>query len=248
MAKVISIINQKGGVCKTSTSLCLGVGLSKKSIKTLLIDLDGQASLTQFLNISSPQHDIYEFLNNTNDYKPCEINEYLHILPSSIDFLAYEAEITSETGREFLIKEAIDKIKFDYDYIIIDCSPTLGLTTINALVASNTYLIPVLPEPSSIQGFKTLNQIVDKIQSRLNESLYLEGVLLTKMERHLKIHQSVEASFRDFLKDKIYSTSIRKNVSMIEATNFGQSIFEYAPNSNAAIDYGAFVNEFINKQ
>ncbi len=247
MTKTISIINQKGGVSKTTSTISIGGSLSLKNHKVLLIDLDGQANLSQSLGIKSDKFNTYELMKGEL-IQPFSLSKNLDVIPSSIDLNAIEIEMVSEPGREFLLKNALKPYFKEYKYILIDCSPTLGLTSLHALCCSDSYIIPVLPHHLSIQGLTQLLSVTEKVKTRLNEKLELEGILVTQFNKHKVIHRNIYETLKKHFPDKLYETKIRENIALVEASSVGESIFSYAPTSNGAKDYLELCSEFINKQ
>lgn len=237
MAKVISIINQKGGVGKTTTVCSLSAALSVQGQKVLAIDLDPQCNLSQSLGIKSHEKNIYNLLKGNCNFSPISINDNFHLLPSSLDLSAFEVEMSNEPGREYLLKELISKVRPNYDYILIDCSPSLGLTSLNALTASDSYLVPILPHHLSIQGLSKLLEVTNKIKSRLNTSLELEGILLTQFSPRKVMHRDIAEVIKEHFQSKLYRTFIRENIALAEAPSSGQNIFKYAEKSNGSEDY-----------
>ncbi|MDE5418489.1 ParA family protein [Labilibaculum sp. DW002] len=248
MTKIISIINQKGGVGKTTTTCSLAAALSRSGHKVLGVDLDPQCNLSQSLGVKSQDDNVYNLLKGNCEFKPISIDENFHLLPSSIDLSAFEVELSNEPGREFSLREAILEIRSDYDYILIDCSPSLGLTSLNALTASDSFLVPILPHHLSIQGLSKLLELTDKIKTRLNNKLELEGILLTQFSPRKVMHRDISEVIKEHFGSKLYKTFIRENIALAEAPSAGIDIFRYAPKSNGAEDYLSLCEEFLSKQ
>lgn len=248
MKKTISIINQKGGVGKSTTACSLASALSLKGKSILLIDLDPQCNLSQSLGVEAYDNNIYQCLKRECKFSPMQIMMNLDIVPSTIDLNAFELEMSSEPGREYLLRELLEQVKTDYDYIIIDCSPSLGLVALNALTASDSYLVPILPHHLSIQGLSKLLEVTQKIKARINPKLELEGVLLTQFSHRKVMHKEISEVIREYFNGKMYEASIRENISLAEAPSAGIDIFRYAPNSNGAEDYLKLCEEFLSKQ
>ena len=245
MAKIISIINQKGGVGKTTTTCSLAAALSNKGQGVLAIDLDPQCNLSQSLGVKFYDENIYNLLKDNCEFNPVLINKNFHLIPSSIDLCAIEIELSSEPGREYLLKEIISKVEYQYDYILIDCSPSLGLTSLNALTVSDSFLVPILPNHLSIQGLSKLLELTNKIKARLNKKLMLEGILLTQFSPRKVMHRDIAGVLKEHFQSKLYKTFIRENIALAEAPNSGQDIFEYAENSNGAEDYLRLCDELM---
>jgi len=248
MSKIISIINQKGGVGKTTTTCSLASALSLHNKKVLAIDLDSQCNLSLSLGIKDSEVNSYKLLKGIQPFKPIVINENFDLIPSSIDLSAFELEMSNEPGREYLLREIIEKEKAKYDYILIDCSPSLGLVSLNALTASDSFIVPVLPHHLSIQGLSKLMEVTSKIRSRLNPNLELEGVLFTQFNGRKIMHKDTLEVINNHFTGKVYSTFIRENIALAEAPSAGLDIFRYAPESNGATDYSELCKELIAKQ
>lgn len=249
MAKIISIINQKGGVGKTTTTCSLAAALSLKGKNVLLVDLDPQNNASQSLGVRDCENNIYQALKGESQLLPIEIMDNLSLVPSSMDLSALENEMNGEPGREFLLKEILETVRFQqYDFILIDCSPSIGLISLNALSACDTFIIPVLPHHLSIQGLSGLAEVAKKIKSRINPKLKLEGVLLTQFSYRKVLHRDVQNALKNHFKGRLYNTTIRENIALAEAPSAGMDIFRYAPNSNGAEDYLKLCEEFLSKQ
>lgn len=248
MAKIISIINQKGGVGKTTTTCSLANALSLKGKKVLLVDMDPQSNLSQSLGIGDFENNIYQALKQETEFLPIEVMNNLSLVPSCMDLSALENEMNNEPGREYLLKELLEPVKDQYDFILIDCSPSIGLIALNALSACDTFIIPVLPHHLSIQGLSGLADVAKKIKSRINSKLKLEGVLITQFSHRKVLHRDVQIALKNHFKGRLYNTTIRENISLAEAPSAGLDIFRYAPNSNGAEDYLKLCEEFLTKQ
>lgn len=249
MSKVISISNHKGGVGKTTSTLNIGAGLNSLGNKVLLIDLDAQANLSQSLGIEEPEFSIYGALRGFYALDKCiiSISKGLDIAPSTLDLSGAEIELSSETGREYILNDLISPLKEDYDYILIDCPPSLGLLTINSLTASEEVYIPLQAEILAVKGLTKLIEVIGKIQHRLNKGLKVGGVFITQYDRRKKLNRDVVESIEAFFGAKVFNTRIRDNVALAEAPERKQNIFNYSPKSYGAEDYLELSKEILTK-
>lgn len=247
MTKIISISNHKGGVGKTTSTLNIGAGLSRLKKKVLLIDLDAQANLSQSLGIIEPVTTIYGALKGKYDLTPLSITKGLDLVPSEIDLSGAEIELASEAGREYILKELIEPISSQYDYILIDCPPSLGLLTINALTASTEVYIPLQAQYLALQGLTKLIEIIGKIQKRINKELKIGGVIITQYDNRKVLNREVAGAIESHFKSEVFKTKIRDNVALAEAPAQGKDIFSYNSKCNGAIDYLELSKE-INKR
>lgn len=246
--KIIAVVNHKGGVGKTTTVASLGSAIAEKGYRVLLVDLDAQANLTSSLLKQEPERTIYEAINEKRGLPVINLNgsKDWSLVPASLDLAGAELEIASQMDREYILKDLIEPIEKEYDYILLDCPPSLGLLTINALVASTGVLIPLTAEALPSKGLQKIQDIIEKVRKRLNPTLQLSGILLTRYESS-KLSQLVEEALRQNYGDTVYNTRIRKNVRIAEAPLYGVDILEYANDSNGAEDYRALANEVIGK-
>jgi len=249
MSNIISISNHKGGVGKTTSAVNIGAGLSILKKKVLLIDLDPQANLTQSLGVGEDEeNNIYTAIRGEYKLEPIEIMKNLHLVPSTLDLSGAEVELSTETGREYILKELIDPIKSNYDYIIIDSPPSLGLLTINAFTASDEILIPLQAQYLALQGLSKLVEIVEKIKKRLNKDLKIRGVFITQYDSRKVLNRNVVETIETHFKNRVFKTKIRDNVSLAEAPTQGLDIFRYNAKSNGAIDYLSLSKEILKKK
>lgn len=248
--KIITVINQKGGVAKTTTSHNLSYCLSKKGHKVLLIDLDSQENLTYITKASKEYKSIYEVLNKEID---TNINETIQH-STGADIIRADRKLSiidnvlNETGKEYKLKEKLKEIKSKYDYIIIDTAPALNILTINALVASNEIIITALADILSLQGIEHLIKTIAPVKQYCNSKLKIKGILLTKYNERLSLNKEIQEHFKELAskyKTKLFDTKIRESVLIRESQANRQSIFEYAGNSKVAFDYEAFTKEFL---
>ena len=247
MSKVISISNHKGGVGKTTSSINIGAGLNKLGKKVLLIDLDPQANLSQSLGIIEHEKNIYGAIRGEYKLQPINIIKGLDLIPSTLDLSGAEVELSGEAGREYILKELIDPIKKQYDYVIIDSPPSLGLLTINSFTASDEVLIPLQAQYLAIQGLTKLVEVIDKIKKRLNKSLKVGGVFITQYDNRKVLNRDVVTTIKSHFKNEVFKTKIRDNVALAEAPTQGVDIFRYQPKSKGAEDYLALCREIVKK-
>ena len=247
MSKVISISNHKGGVGKTTSALNIGAGLNKLGKKVLLIDLDPQANLSQSLGIIEHEKNIYGAIRGEYKLQPINIIKGLDLIPSTLDLSGAEVELSGEAGREYILKELIDPIKKQYDYVIIDSPPSLGLLTINSFTSSDEVLIPLQAQYLAIQGLTKLVEVIDKIKKRLNKSLKVGGVFITQYDNRKVLNRDVVTTIKSHFKNEVFKTKIRDNVALAEAPTQGVDIFRYQPKSKGAEDYLALCREIVKK-
>ena len=251
MGKVISIANQKGGVGKTTTSVNISTILAKKGKKVLMIDTDPQGNATSGLGIDkNVNFSIYDVIINDveidNTIQQTMVKN-LEVCPSNINLAGAEVELVSMEDREYKLKEKIDSQKDKYDYIIIDCPPSLGLITLNAFTASDSVLIPVQCEYYALEGLGQLLNTIQLVQEHLNENLQIEGALLTMFDARTNLSNQVVREVNKYFENKVYKTVIPRNVKLSEAPSYGMPISIYDPRSKGAKSYDKFVKEFLKK-
>lgn len=250
MSRIIAITNQKGGVGKSTTAVNVSAYLSSYGYKTLLIDLDPQSNSTSGLglNPADVKESIYEILIHDRDPKGIILDtsyKNLRILPSSIQLAGAEVELVSSLKREFKLKEAIEKIEKDYDFILIDCPPALGLLTINALAAAKEVIIPIQCEYYALEGLGQLLSTIKLVKKNLNDKLKIKGAIMTMYDPRLKLAEQVIEEVKNYFSDKVYKTVIPRNVRLSEAPSYGKPIMEYDPHCKGAEAYGNFTKEVI---
>ncbi|WP_026966579.1 ParA family protein [Algoriphagus terrigena] len=245
--KTISIMNHKGGTGKTTSSINIGAGLAKKGLKVLLLDIDSQANLTEGLGVGDPEESVYDSIRENKKLPILNISDNLDLVPSSIDLLGAEMEIVSKIGREQILHKLLKPIRSEYDYIIIDCPPSVGLLTVNAMVASDTILLPLQGEYFAYKGVDRLLGIVKEVRDNLNDKLEIGGVFITQINPNRILTKTIVEKLTEDLQDKVFDTKIRINVALAEAQLQGQTIFDYAPDSNGAKDYEMLVDEILNR-
>ncbi|MBL7804729.1 MAG: ParA family protein [Saprospiraceae bacterium] len=247
MSITISLLNHKGGVGKTTSAINIGAGLVELGKRVLLIDLDPQANLTISLGIPRQKITIYESLRGEAELTPYTHKQGLDIITSSLDLSGAELELINEAGREFILRELIGQVADDYDYIIIDCPPSLGLLTLNALTSSRFVMIPLQTEFLAVQGLAKIKQVIDKVRFRLNKQLDIGGVVATMYDSRRVLNRDVVETIHKHFGDKVFRTYIRDNVALAEAPAARKDIFEYNPKSTGAQDYLNLCHEIIER-
>jgi chromosome partitioning protein len=251
---VIAISNQKGGVGKTTTAINLSACLTEEGYSVLLIDMDPQGNATSGLGINKTdiEKGTYQIvINNKDDLaESCIVKSYierLDLIPSNVQLAGAEIELINAESREYRLKAGIESLKDKYEYIIIDCPPSLGLLTINALCAANKVIMPVQCEYYALEGLGQLLEIINMVRNNLNINLELDGILLTMCDVRTNLSKQVEENIRMHFADNTYNTVIPRNIRLGEAPSFGKAIISYEPNSTGTLAYKQLTKEVINK-
>ena len=252
MGKIIAIANQKGGVGKTTTSINLSASLAAKGKKVLVIDTDPQGNTTSGFGIEKNELDntIYELILSEVSIKECILNDVIpnvSIIPSNVNLAAAEIELIGVDRKEFILKREVEWVKDSYDYIIIDCPPSLSMLTINAMTTADTVLVPIQCEYYALEGLSQLMKTIELVKSRLNERLEMEGVVFTMYDARTNLSLQVVENVKDNLNQTIYKTIIPRNIRLAEAPSHGLPINFYDPKSTGAESYMLLADEVIHK-
>lgn len=249
MGKIISVANQKGGVGKTTTTVNLGTILAKKGKKVLLIDADPQGNATSGLGVEKEvEYTTYDILANEATMEQTIQDssiKNLKVCPANMNLAGAEVELVSMMSREQRLKEKLDEVKEKFDYILIDCPPSLGLITLNAFTASNSVLIPVQCEYFALEGLGQLLNTIERVKRYLNKEIQVEGALLTMYDARTNLSNQVVKEVKKYFNDKVYKTVIPRNVRLSEAPSYGMPITEYDARSKGAKSYIKFAREFL---
>lgn len=253
MGKILTVANQKGGVGKTTTAINLAAALGVLEFKTLLVDADPQANATSGVGVDpkSVKAGIYECL--VNEINPKELvitteNPNLDLLPSHIDLVGAEIELINIANREYKMRESLGKLRDEYDFIIIDCSPSLGLVTINALTASDSVVVPVQCEYFALEGLGKLLNTIKIVQQKLNTDLTIEGILLTMYDSRLRLSNQVMEEVRMHFQEMVFDTIIHRNTTLGEAPSFGQTILMHDASCKGSVNYLNLAREILQKK
>lgn len=248
MPSIIAILNHKGGVGKTTTTINLAAALQQKGKKVLAIDLDGQASLTESFGFSIEEpNTVYGAMKGEYPLPLIKTENGITLTPSCLDLSAAESELINEPGREMILRQLINKLPKEnkFDYILIDCPPSLGLLTLNALTAADFLIIPVQAQYLAMRGMAKIMNVINIVQERLNPNLKIGGIVITQYDKRKTLNKSVTEIINESFCEKVFKTIIRDNVALGEAPIKGKSIYEYKKNSNGARDYMALAGEVL---
>ena len=249
MTRIIALVNQKGGTGKTTSTINIAAGLKNRGYRVLAIDLDAQGSLTASLGIETYNlsNTIYEAFKGEIKAQDCIIKKKFDVMPSDIRLSGAEIELSSTPGRETILKEVLEPIVNNYDYILIDCPPSLTLLTLNGLVAAKEIYITLQPEYLALLGMSQLIKTIETVKRRLNPDLEVTGIIITMFDSRKLLYKEVIENVETYFPDKLFNTRIRNNVSLAEAPAQGMDIFSYKPNSNGAEDYNSLVDEILKR-
>ena len=250
MGKIISVANQKGGVGKTTTAINLSAALAEKGKKVLVIDIDPQGNTTSGFGVekNEEEYTIYELLLDD-----CSINDAVHrevipnvdLIPSNVNLAAAGIELIGVDRKEYILRDALDYVRSDYDYIMMDCPPSLNLLTVNAMTASDTVLVPIQCEYYALEGLSQLIHTINLVKERLNEDLDIEGIVFTMYDSRTNLSQQVVENVKNHVEQKIYNTIIPRNIRLAEAPSYGQPIIQYDGRSAGAEAYRKLAEEVI---
>ncbi|PID90871.1 MAG: cobyrinic acid ac-diamide synthase [Bacteroidetes bacterium] len=248
MAKVISVINNKGGTGKTTTVLNLGAALARRNKRVLLLDLDSQCNLTSALGISEEQNCVGEALLGRIPLAEAVMKVgRLSIVPANAALVDSETQLSNEPGREFILREALADLHDGYDFIVMDCPPSMSVLSINSLVAADHYLVPMQAENFAFIGLDRILQVAEKVKQRMNPQLELAGILFVKLNPRTNFSRAMIKSLSEDerLAGRLFDTYIRQDISLMESGAFHQTVFDYAPKGNGSADYGSLAREIL---
>jgi chromosome partitioning protein len=245
--KTICLLNHKGGVGKTTSVACIGAGLALRGKRVLVIDLDPQTNLTESMGVKDHPLSIYDAMSSGKPLPIVKVKENLSVVPSALNLAGLELEIAARMARETILRRLIEPLKGQFDYAVIDCPPSLGLLTINGLVAADEVFIPLEAEFLAYRGIDTIVGIIETVRTHFNPKLFISGVFLTKYNRQRILTKSIREEVSQYFGDVLFENTVRVNVALAEAPANGQDIFTYAPESNGAEDYLAIVDELLKR-
>ena len=246
MSRIIAIANHKGGVGKTTAVASIGAALANKGYKVLLVDLDAQANLTASLPYPEDGRTIYHALLDRKQLPITKVRDNLYLCPSSLDLAGVELQLSGAMSREFILKDLLEPVAGSYDFILLDCPPSLGLIAVNAFVASTDVIVPLTAEALPAKGLTMLEDVLGMVKKRLNPTLSLTGIVLSRWAGR-KLNKVVEATLRDRYGDIVFETKIRENIAIAEAPLSKEDIYTYSRESNGAKDYEALTAELLSR-
>jgi chromosome partitioning protein len=247
-AEIVSVVNQKGGTGKTTTTMNLGCALSSLGKRVLLVDLDPQGNLSYSLGVSDAEKTMSDVIAGQCSAKEAIVQtEGVDLIPGSPDMADIEVSLAGLEQREKFLKKSLAGLASQYDYILIDSPPSLSLLTINALNAAQSVVVPMQLEVLTLQGLNQILNTIEQVKKSMNSKLKVKGILLVMYDKRRKLSQELQSFLEENVKNRIYDTVIRLNVKLAEAPSFGQSVITYDPNSNGAKDYMAFAKEFLSQ-
>jgi chromosome partitioning protein len=248
MCRVISFSNHKGGVGKTTSVVNIGAGLALQERKVLMIDLDPQANLTISFGVPETENNIYNAFGNETETEIVTVKKNLFLIPSSSQLAAVEINSQNGNNHELNIINLIEPMTSSYDYILIDCPPSLGLLTLNAFAASDEVIIPIQPHFLAVKGLAKIIEVVNNIKTSINRKVEISGVFVTMYDNRKILHKDVLDTIIMYFEDRVFKTKVRNNIALAEAPVAGKDIFEYANESNGAFDYARIVLEIIDME
>ncbi|BDD12572.1 hypothetical protein FUAX_50040 (plasmid) [Fulvitalea axinellae] len=243
MTRIISILNHKGGVGKTTTTANLGASLSRLGERVLLVDMDPQSNLSQHFSIESPERNVYHSLCEGESLPVWSIRERLDVVPADLDLADAPLRLQRDVNGFFKLRECLEEVRENYDYILIDCPPSLEILTANALIASNEAMVVVQAHYFAAKGLSSVFNLIDSLQQNLNRDLDISGILLTQLDKRTVFTRGIAQMVGELYEKYAFDTVVRYNISLAESTSAGKDIFEYAPKSAGAEDYEALGKE-----
>ena len=247
MGIILSLLNHKGGVGKTTSAINIGAGMVVLGKRVLLVDLDPQANLSLSLGIGRQPPSLYDAMRGEADLAPVTVRPGLDVIPSNLDLSGAEMELINEAGREYILRELFEPMQDAYDFIIIDCPPSLGLLTLNALTCSDFVLIPLQTEFLAMQGLAKIKQVIQKVKLRLNKKLEIGGVIPTMYDSRKVLNRDIVETIKKYFGELVFESYVRDNVALAEAPAQQQDIFSYNPTSAGAEDYLAVCQEILSR-